>query len=255
MEWFRVWFYPPQVSQTKKLDYQFYGESFSHIRYERILKRVVDKKGKVDYKKLSSLEKELDIYISELKVASLEKYSSPEKLALFINAYNSFTLKLMLEWPNARSIQEIPKIKRWEDPKWNLANNKISLYTLEHKWIRENFSETLIHFALVCASNSCPGLKNTAYTGQNLKKELEEQARLFLKDPKNIRLDLDKNILSVSEIFDWYREDFGKEEGSVMSFILKYLDDMNLREELEKRSSKIRFEYIPYDWGKNDSSL
>jgi hypothetical protein len=147
-----------------------------------------------------------------------------EKLAFYINAYNLLAIKLVTDHKPKHSIRDI---STWFSPVWQkpagvLAGKTISLDTIEHKILRK-MNEPKIHFALVCASMSCPDLRTEAYNSKNLDKQLDEQTRLFLADQqKGVKI-LGETIY-VSKIFDWFTEDFSKEENveGVLRFIARF---------------------------------
>lgn len=139
-----------------------------------------------------------------------------EKLAFYINLYNVLAIKKVLTRYPVKSINTISATV-WKDPAGNLQGKSISLDTLEHKYIRK-FGDARIHFAIVCASVSCPDLQREAYTAKKLSSQLERQTKAFLKNSgKGIKQNSPGNY-SVSEIFSWFKSDFG----DIEKFLLKY---------------------------------
>ena len=235
-------FYPPEIGMASPPSPQN-GGSFDHQIYSAILKDNVEQ-GKVHYGRLAK-DRRLDKYLESLAGASTTGLSTAEKLAFYINAYNAFTLRLILDHPGIGSIRDIPESERWKKIRWVAARRTLSLDMLEHEIIRREFQNPYIHFALVCASKSCPPLRTEAYTGSILNEQLSNQARLFLSGPENFRLE--GNVLRLSEIFDWYRTDFSSSSGSVLQFLSGALPET--AQDLLKGNPRI--EFFSYDWSLN----
>ncbi len=177
-----------------------------------------------------------------------------EKLAFWINAYNMLTINGILRRKNPdfakkgnKSIFQRLRFFWWT--KYQIGGRKYSLYKIENKILRE-FSEPRIHFALNCASQSCPLLKDGLYSGENLDQELDMAATLFIRSPNGARLDRKNKILHLSPIFKWYRKDFEKSSGSIIEFLKKYLREED-RKFIEDNLSEIKISYQEYDWGLN----
>ena len=150
--------------------------------------------------------------------------STQEKLAFYINAYNILTIKLILDnWPVA-SIRDIGNFFKgpWDVVVLENADGKLTLDDIEHNIIR-TFNEPRIHFALNCASVSCPDLRHEAYRADQLDEQLDDQTRLFLDNAKGLLLDGDR--LRLSKIFDWYAVDF-EVFGSLENFVKLYRPEL-----------------------------
>jgi hypothetical protein len=147
-----------------------------------------------------------------------------EKLAFYINAYNLLAIKLVTDHKPTHSIRDIGTWFRpvWQKPAGVLAGKTISLDTIEHKILRK-MKEPRIHFALVCASMSCPDLRTEAYTSKKLETQLEDQTRTFLAN-KTKGFKISGETIYVSKIFDWFSEDFSEEKNTtgVLKFIAQY---------------------------------
>lgn len=221
----------------------------SHEIFNKLLKNSVSESGWVNYAEIKKNEKELNKYLELLSEnPPNSNWSTNQKLAFWINAYNAFTIKLILN----HSAQKITSIKDIGDKikipfvntPWDLKFIKIGgqemdLNHIEHSIIRKQFNEPRIHFALVCAAKSCPPLRNEAYSAENLHLQLNSQASLFINDPsKNT---IGKNEMEISKIFDWYGGDFKKP--SVYEVILKYATT--------KPDKKGKVKYKSYDWALN----
>jgi len=117
---------------------------------------------------------------------------------------------------------------------------------IEHELLRKQFKDPRVHFAINCASMSCPPLQPQPYTGDRINEQLNEATRAFINDVSSNRLD--GEILTVSKIFDWFSEDFGKD---ILAFFIRYADDP-LKSELTGKQKKIRIVFNRYDWSLNE---
>ncbi len=220
----------------------------AHATFDRLLKKHVGADGTVDYKQLRGDRAALEQYTRYLGGVELGSLSRDEKLATYINAYNAFTLQLILDhWP-LKSIMDIPEQKRWKDQRWRLGGRKVSLDQLENEIIRKEFAEPRIHFAVNCASIGCPPLRPEAYVGARLDHQLEEQTRRVLNDPRWARYDTDQHRVHVTKLFDWYKADFTRGGGSVVEFVRKYNRAMQ-RPTFEPVETRVAF--VEWDWALN----
>ncbi|MGR9046437.1 MAG: DUF547 domain-containing protein [Gammaproteobacteria bacterium] len=164
-----------------------------------------------------------------------------ERLAFYINAYNLLALKMVVDhWP-AGSIKEAGSLFSpvWDRPAGRLGGKTVTLGEIEHEILRP-MGEPRIHMAIVCASVSCPDLRNEPYSAVGLSDQLDEQTRKFLDNPGK-GLAIEENVIRVSKIFDWFEDDFGV-YGGVPAFIRRYRIGLP---ELKIEPS------IPYDWAVN----
>lgn len=163
-----------------------------------------------------------------------------EKLAFYINAYNYFALKLVVDQQPQNSIRDIGNFFSpvWKKPAGKINGESVSLDFIEHQVLRK-MGEPGIHFAIVCASLSCPDLRAEAYNPEDLMQQLNDQIQLFLNNPKGLKAD--KNTLYISKIFDWFSADF-KPYGGVLPFLRLY------KPELSRFDS---FSTLDYDWRLN----
>ena len=175
-----------------------------------------------------------------------QNWSKEEQLAYWINAYNAFTIKLILDHYPVKSIKEIGGIIPFVNSSWDIRfihieNQTYDLNNLEHGILREHFEEPRIHFAINCASISCPSLRNEAYTAQNLEDQLNEQAIAFLNNPAKNKLEGDP--IRVSRIFQWFRGDFVK-NGNLVEFLNRYAPT--------QIEAQVDVKYLKYDWRLNE---
>lgn len=195
----------------------------------------------VDYRALKENGKLESAYRQLTNFPVTQLSNKEEKLAFYINAYNILALKTVVDhWP-LDSIKDVGSLISpvWGKPAGNIGGDTVSLDDIENKILR-TLGEPRIHFAIVCASVSCPDLRNTPYTASTLDVQLDEQVRRFLGNPdKGLRIG--KDSIEISRIFDWFAKDF-KASGGIDAFIRRY------RLDLPKLPFK---EDINYDWDVN----
>ena len=167
-----------------------------------------------------------------------------EKLAFYINTYNIFAIKLVTDHKPKHSIRDIGT---WFSPVWQkpaaMLNGKvISLDTIEHKILRK-MKEPKIHFAIVCASLSCPDLRDEAYSAKQLDKQLDEQTRGFLANASK-GVSIKGETIYISKIFDWFTKDFAKDKKATS--ILKFIAEYNM-----EAGRFNEYETLDYDWELN----
>jgi hypothetical protein len=204
-----------------------------------MLEKYVDTLGQVDYQNWLTEKDKLNAYLKTLeKLPPLEQASKEAKLAYWINAYNALTVQLILENYPLKSIRDLDK--PWDTICFQLKGKSYTLGAIEHEILRK-MGEPRIHFAINCASASCPQLLNQAYREKQLEIQLTERTQVFLMDTTKNKLQTDR--LELSRIFLWFGNDFGSKEER-LEFISNY-SGMNLE------GPKI--DYLPYDWSLNES--
>jgi hypothetical protein len=129
-----------------------------------------------------------------------------------------------------------------------LKGGDVSLDDIEHGTLRADFREPRIHFALVCASRSCPSLRGEAYRAPDLGRQLDEQARAFLGDESKNRFDPAANTLYLSRIFDWFRADFEAVAPSLPAYVARYANDPRVGQ------ADVEVKFLEYDWSLNDQA-
>ena len=210
-----------------------------HSLWSTALKEHVDEAGHVNYAKWKEDTTLLDDYITSLEEnPPAEFWSRNDSLAYFINAYNAVTVKLILDHYPLKSIRKL--ITPWRFKRFELEGEKISLNHIEHQILRK-MNEPRIHFAINCASASCPKLFNTAFYAHTMEEQLEEATTLFINDP--LRNQLSKKEMAISRIFQWFASDFGTKKER-HAFIRKYAT-----QPIDK-NAKVRF--LNYDWQLNE---
>lgn len=242
--------------------------SFDHDQWGKLLQEhVVEVNGgrttQVDYAGMLADRNILRAYLADvanIDRESFESWDQASQLAFLINAYNAWTVELILtEYPDLDSIKDIGFLfsSPWRQEIISLFGEQVSLDDIEHGMIRgwNRYHEPRIHFAVNCAAISCPSLRPEAYQGGRLEQQLEDNTRLFLSDKTRNYFSSDR--LYVSSIFNWYEEDF--EQGwlgvsSVAEFLQRYADVLNLDGEAKSLliEGRLRIRYLKYDWGLND---
>lgn len=202
------------------------------------------------------------VSLSEVTPAQFETFSKPDQLAFLINAYNANTVeKVLTRYPNLKSIRDFGTLfnNPWKDPFIRLLGKEMTLDGIEHDTIRKPgvYDDPRIHFAVNCASVGCPSLREEAYTGKQIDKQLDEQLVRFLSDRTRNRYNAQKGQLEVSKIFDWYKKDFTSGLRGIASreaFFARYAtlltdtpDDQS-----KVKSAKLQLEFLDYDWSLND---
>lgn len=188
-------------------DPQAVGNSFDHSDFERLLRQSVSEEGWVDYAGLKRNRAALDAYLARLATAHPVSLSNDEQLALYINAYNAFTLADVLDrvYGKAAGVRQVSGF--FDGTRHLLGGKELTLDEIEARG--RNLGDPRIHFAVVCASTSCPKLQRFAYTGAQLDQQLDRAARQFLADPaRGLRIDRGHNRIYLSSIFKWYAGDF-----------------------------------------------
>ncbi len=228
--------------------------TFAHTPLNNILAQHVDSAGYVDYAALAADTAALDAYITSLATAPFDRLSRDGKLALLINAYNAFTLKLITDFYDdgkLTSIKDIPKEKRWDHARWTLAGKTHSLNQIEHELVRPNFKEPRIHFALVCAAVSCPPLRPEAYTADQLEEQLVDQSKTVHTQPRWFSYDPRSNTVKLTALYQWYAGDFEQTAGSVSAYVASQSPTYH---SVINSGRTPAIEYLNYSWLLNDQA-
>ncbi len=225
--------HPPRTGICAK------AQGLSHATWDALLQRHVRADGLVDYKGMLRDSTALNTYLQLLsRHVPGEGAPREDRLAYYINLYNAATVKLILENYPVKSIRDLPH--PW-DREWIPAGGQmLSLGQIEHQVLRK-MGDPRIHFAINCASLSCPKLGKRAYTADDIDRQLDTAAREFINDPEKNHINGDK--LGLSRLFQWYKKDFTT-QGSLRAFIRRYS-----RTEVAP-GAKITF--LKYDWSLND---
>lgn len=211
--------------------------------------------SEVDYAALKPRRDQLKQVLERLSAVSEDTYdewTEAEQLAFLINAYNAYTLELILTaYPDLESIRELGSLFRspWKKAFFDLLDEPRSLDDVEHGMIREWFAEPRIHAAVNCASCGCPALLDEPFAADRLEQQLDGAMRKFLADPTRNRWDPERETLFLSPLFDWYGGDFEDEAGSVWEYVQPYRAELGLPDDVVEEP-QIRF--TTYSWALND---
>lgn len=215
------------------------AQNFDYTSYNNLLKKHVSVKGNVNYDLLKKNQTSLDAVIKQFdNMQPNEKWTNNEKLAYYINLYNVYTLKAVIDNYPTTSIKNIDNV--WDKNFIPSGKDKISLGDVEHKILRK-MNEPRIHFAINCASFSCPNLLNKAFLPETIDSQLNEVSIAFVNDKtKNT---ITTNEVNLSKIFDWFTGDFETKQTSLIDFLNKFATT--------KIDKKAKIKYQEYNWNLN----
>ena len=210
-----------------------------------------NKAGLVDYKGLMTEKNKLDRYLEILSQVDVDALPPDEQYAYYINVYNAWTLKLILDNYPVDSIKDIGGLfsSPWKIEFVRLKNGTVHLDNVEHDILRPRFKDARVHFAVNCASLGCPLLYDKPFEGATLDATLEKLTREHINDPKFTYLKGDD--LFVSKVFDWFGGDWGDEDDKV-AFVLQYADP-DFKQKIEAQGNKLDLKYAHWDWDLNEA--
>jgi hypothetical protein len=211
--------------------------------FNDLLQKHVSKNGIVDYKSFKKDENKLDTFLSYLEKTSPERTGSANKQkAFWINAYNAYTIKIILENYPLKSIMDIKQNgnSAWKIPFAKVGGKTYTLDYIEHEILRKTLFDPKIHVGVNCASGSCPKLSNNAFTEENIDSELSRLMKDFINDGSRNKISKDK--IEISSIFEWFKDDFTK-NGSIIDYINSYTEI--------QISSDAKISYLTYNWALN----
>ena len=225
-------------------------ERFDHAAWGALLAEGT-RGGLADYRFMGEHRSDLEAYLKAVAGARLGRLAPGHLEALLINAYNACTVESILDHPGVSSIRDIPGV--WTKVRHRVGGFDLTLDEIEHRILRPFFRDPRLHFALNCASRSCAPLPPWAYDGERIDAQLEERAGSFLSDPKNVRAERSK--LLVSKYFDWYGGDFTAKdwkgsEKSVAGYIARYAS-ADVRAFIGRRQGRPPIDFLDYDWSLN----
>lgn len=249
------------------------GFDHTHGAFDALLAAYVED-GRVDYAGLREDPGTLDAYLTGLATADthgFDGWSRAQKLAFWINAYNAFTLKAVIDhypiegsafslYPR-NSIRQIKGV--WDELTFAAAGREVTLNEIEHGILRAQLAEPRIHFALVCASLGCPVLGGGAYAADTLERQLTDASRRFVNDSEKVTVDADRKKVVLSKIFKWFGSDFvpaysggehfqgrNKMERAVLNFVRLHLTDPDKKRFITEQ--RVSISYSDYDWSLNE---
>lgn len=235
---------PTKVSWTDRVN---------HSDWDGLLRKNVSENGNVDYKGFKSDAKKLDAYLRHLSKIQIKRYPRKEQLAYWINAYNAFTVDMIIKHYPVKSIKDIRNGRSlvakitgssqvWiEKLRYSFDGEELSLFNIENSKLLKGLFDPRIHFVINCASYSCPRLWNSAYTAGNVNKAMDLMATQFINDPGKNRITAD--ALQLSQIFEWYSDDFTG-HGSLIDYLNKYSKI--------KIKANAKLNFMEYNWNLNE---
>lgn len=221
-----------------------------HGPFDELLQKYVDKKGRVDYAGWhgsSEDMKKLKSYLKQYAPEPGEAAKGDEKTASLINAYNAFTIELILDNFPTESIRKLDD--PFEGERHRVGGDLISVDNIEHDMLRPEIGWK-VHSVVVCAARSCPPLLDRAYYADDWEEKMKERYRVWLNRPDLNEYNPAKKRVRLSKIFDWYSEDF--EGAHSVKAILGRFGPERHRGFLQSKDYKIKF--LDYHWGLNAQS-
>jgi hypothetical protein len=218
---------------------------FSHEAWQDLLRAHV-RDGVVDYPAIQR-EGRLSSYLALLDRVDPNQLPVNDRQAFWINAYNAFAVKGILDGYSPATL--FGRYRYFISRDYQVGGQAINLYDLERAILIARFHEPRMHFAIVCASASCPSLQPWAYEGPRLDHQLDRVTRDFINDPSRNRFDRAKKVASLSMIFKWFEKDFITHSGSVVGFVRQYVQDAALKQDLQTQRYDV--EFLDYDWSLN----
>ncbi|MHC4493327.1 MAG: DUF547 domain-containing protein [Planctomycetota bacterium] len=249
---------------------------FPHDRFERLLGRLVDGRGRVDYARWhgdAESRRELDLYLAAIAACgpamAPERFPAEEdRLAYWLNAYNAFVIHGVLhDWPrrrdraNGSSRSLLDRLDFFWRLRFRADGRTWSLHALEHRLVRRRFSDPRVHFVLNCASGGCPVLRPDLPQGPALERYLAEAAADFVSDPANVNVDDGRRRVMLSPLFEWYASDFANEvrrrglpgAGDPLAYVALVASEHD-RPRIERaRAEGYDVAFREYDWSLNDA--
>ncbi len=225
------------------------SQPVSHEIWNELVGKYVTEEGKVDYKGFVKDSVRFNEYLAILSSShpNDSNWNRQERLAYWLNAYNAFTVQIVARNYPQKSIKDIKNGIPFVNTVWDIKfikieNETYDLNNIEHGIVRPRFEEPRVHFALNCASVSCPRLRNEAYTADKLEAQLTDQAKYFLNNPVKNKITPER--AQISKLFSWFKGDFTKNGKSLRDFINQYSE--------VKINPKTDIDYLDYDWNLNE---
>lgn len=232
-------YWVPDTRTVQRLDYAPWDALLrAHVR-----------DGEVDYPAFARAP-EFAAFLQTLRKARFTaETSADQRLAFWMNAYNAAAIAGILDGKSPSSL--LGRAGFFLRTRYAIGGEGITLWDLENERIR-TVGDPRIHFAIVCASASCPRLASEAFLPERLDEQLERRARAFVNDPTRNRFDAQTRVAHLSALFEWYEEDFVGSSGSIAAYVAHYVDDPQVAAGLREGGWKLRS--LPYDWSLNGAS-
>ncbi len=202
--------------------------------------------GGFDYRGATGQDrKRLAAYLSNLGDADPAAMAPEERKAFWINAYNAAAVALVLDHYPVASIRDVDGA--FDRVRRRLGGAARTLDDVEN--LLRATGDARIHFAIVCASRSCPPLRPRAYAAAGLSETLDMQGRAFVADPSKNVIDRARNRVVLSKIFSWDRKEFERDGGTLLSYVARFVTDPAASSWL--RTFPEPPEFLEYDWSLN----
>jgi Protein of unknown function, DUF547 len=244
---------------------QAQGFDHNYASWDALVKKHVrwlpdNKQSRVDYagfaRERGELKKVLDT-LSAVPKAEFDSWSRDQRMAFLINAYNAFTVEVILtKWPELKSIKELGTFNRgpWKNEFFTLLGAKHHLDWIEHEELRPKYADPRVHAAVNCASIGCPALRTEAFTAAKLEAQLEDGMQRFMADRTRNRVKDGK--VEASAIFKWFREDFEKGHkgiAKVEDVFARYAVQLTDKadEQAALKAKTLPVTHLDYDWSLN----
>lgn len=230
-----------------------YAAAFEHRDWDAIVQRHVSAIGEVDYAAIKANRAPLDAYVQALAAASPDSHrerfpTRAAELAYWLNAYNALVTRGIVDAYPTRGVRALgPMLAFFRRADYTLGGRRLSLNTLEHEIIRARYRDPRIHFAVVCASLSCPRLAREAFSASTLDAQLDTRVRESLAEARMVSIEAAGKTLRLTSLFKWYAADFG----DVRAFVRRYSSAERMQE-LDGLGPNPRVRYFDYDWSIND---
>ena len=215
----------------------------------------------VNYAALCEDER-LGTYVNRLSSTNpAEIENDSDRFAFWINAYNAFTLKIVCDNYPLESINDLHfgglivgtvlNKTVWDKDFIEINGEKMSLNHIEHEILRKEFKDPRLHFAIVCASKSCPSLRSEAFVGSRLDSQLDDQAKVFFADPERNSFDMENKKAHLSKILDWFSKDFGSNDEEILLFVSRFAA-ADVAAAIRSDVGEWDIKHTEYDWSLND---
>jgi len=219
---------------------------FSSQYFDEVLHAHV-KDGLVNYPAIAQDDR-LQLFIWQLDRFNPNMLPSRQhSLAFWINVYNAFAMKGIIDGYSPQTVWG--RYRYFIGRDYYVGGRPVNLYSLEHDLLIPDFRDPRIHFAIVCASRSCPKLASGVYSPDRVDEQLDDSARIFINDPTKNRFDSIQKIAYLSKIFDWFEKDFVAHSGSLLKYVAQYVTDPKVARDL--KTNRYRVEFVDYDWTLN----
>ena len=243
------------------------GVGVDHSLLDRVLATYVDDQGRVDYAGLKAHPDDLDGYVGLLARVSPKNHpdqfpTREDRLAYWINAYNAFVLKGVIDAYPVKSVKEIKLLSGFFNrTRFTVGEKRYTLNDIEHGILRKVYGDPRIHAAINCASAGCPRLPRKAFRPEGLGGQLEDAMRFFVRESRNVRIDRPEGAVYLSEIFKWFEGDFtgwysrkfGRDGAGITGYLTLFLTEPDAA--YLRQHPDVTVRYIDYGWSLNDQAL